>query len=146
MLEFLKRAFPWMLAAVLFAAGWNFGSADRESYWKEKVNNEYISKQEANKATQSKVVAISAKFQEDIEGLEGSTDRIITDLRNDNVKLRVKLKPFAGTSGGDGRCIFDGKAELDEGTTKRLVRITERGDRTIEALQATIRELQGGGK
>lgn len=144
MLEFLKRALPWTLAALLFIFGWNIGSNSKDAEWKEVVTHEYIKKQEANKATQLEVNKVSTKYQADLEGLEGSTDRIIADLRSDNVRLRLKVKPTTGTPTGDGRCIFDGKAELDEATAKRLIGITQRGDLHIEALQDTIRKLQGG--
>lgn len=146
MLEFLKRAIPWMLAALLFGAGWNLGSNDNEAKWQEVIHNEYVKKQEATKATQREVSEISSKYQSDLDGLEGSTDRIITDLRGSNQRLLVKVKALGGTPSGDGRCLFDGKAELDEATSKRLIGIAQKGDLQIEALQETIRKLQGGPK
>lgn len=143
MLEFLKKALPFLLAGLIYTAGFYSGSVSKDNEWKEVVHNEYVQKQEATQSTQRAVNEISAKYQADLEGLEGSTDRIIADLRSDNKRLRVAIKPTTGQLQGDGRCIVDGKAELDEATARRLIGITKRGDATIEALQNTIRKLQG---
>lgn len=143
MLEFLKKALPFLLAGLIYTAGFYSGSVSKDNEWKEVVHNEYVQKQEATQSTQRAVNEISAKYQADLEGLEGSTDRIIADLRSDNKRLRVAIKPTTGQLQGDGRCLVDGKAELDEATARRLIGITKRGDATIEALQNTIHKLQG---
>ncbi|UUG66326.1 i- spanin subunit Rz [Pectobacterium phage vB_PcaP_P15_PC2B6] len=142
MVELFKRLLPIIIMVGLFASGWQLGSNHKDNQWKEEVRIEYIKKVDATKQTQTEVSAISKKYQEDLEGLEGSTDRVIADLRADNKRLRVNVKA-TGSPDGNGRCLFDGKAELDEGTAKRLIGITQRGDAHIEALQATIRSLQG---
>lgn len=143
MLEITKKLVPWLWTIMVFAFGWHYGSQHTDANWKEVVHNEYVQKQEATQSTQRAVNEISAKYQADLEGLEGSTDRIIADLRSDNKRLRVSIKPTTGQLQGDGRCLVDGKAELDEATARRLIGITKRGDATIEALQNTIRKLQG---
>lgn len=143
MLEITKKLVPWLWTIMVFAFGWYYGSQHTDANWKEVVHNEYVQKQEATQSTQRAVNEISAKYQADLEGLEGSTDRIIADLRSDNKRLRVSIKPTTGQLQGDGRCLVDGKAELDEATARRLIGITKRGDATIEALQNTIRKLQG---
>lgn len=143
MLEFLKKALPFLLAGLIYTAGFYSGSVSKDTEWKEVIHNEYIQKSEARADTQRAVNEVSAKYQADLEGLEGSTDRIIADLRSDNKRLRVSIKPTSTTAGPDGRCIFDGKAELDEATARRLIGITQKGDLQIEALQDTIRKLQG---
>ncbi|UVX29719.1 Rz-like spanin [Klebsiella phage VLCpiA3a] len=143
MLEITKKLVPWLWTIMVFAFGWHYGSQHTDANWKEVVHNEYVQKQEATQSTQRAVNEISAKYQADLEGLEGSTDRIIADLRIDNKRLRVAIKPTTGQLQGDGRCLVDGKAELDEATSRRLIGITQRGDATIEALQNTIRKLQG---
>lgn len=143
MLEITKKLVPWLWTIMVFAFGWHYGSQHTDANWKEVVHNEYVQKQEATQSTQRAVNEISAKYQADLEGLEGSTDRIIADLRSDNKRLRVTIKPTTGQLQGDGRCLVDGKAELDEATARRLIGITKRGDATIEALQNTIRKLQG---
>jgi len=142
-LKILSKALPWLCAALLFMAGWYFGSTDKDTEWKEVIHNEYVKKQEATQAAQLEVNRISKDYQETLAGIEGSTDRIITDLRRDNQRLRVNIKDTTGTQSSDGRCIFNGKAELDETTSRRLIGITKRGDAQIESLQNTIRELQG---
>lgn len=143
MLEITKKLVPWLWTIMVFAFGLHYGSQHTDANWKEVVHNEYVQKQEATQSTQRAVNEISAKYQADLEGLEGSTDRIIADLRSDNKRLRVAIKPTTGQLQGDGRCLVDGKAELDEATARRLIGITQRGDATIEALQNTIRKLQG---
>lgn len=141
MLQFLRKLIPWVLAGVLFGWGWHLGSDSMDSKWKQEIQNEYIKKVEATKRTQREVDEISAKYQEDLAALEGSTDRIISDLRSDNKRLLVRVKT-AGTS--DGQCGFesDGRAELDDRDAKRILAVTQRGDAWIRALQDTIRELQ----
>lgn len=141
MLQFLRKLIPWVLAGMLFGLGWHLGSDSMDSKWKQEVHNEYVKRVEAAKSTQRAINEISAKYQEDLAALEGSTDRIIADLRSDNKRLRVRVKP-AGTS--DGECGFepDGRAELDDRDAKRILAVTQKGDAWIRALQDTIRELQ----
>lgn len=141
MLQFLRKLIPWVLAGVLFGLGWHLGSDSMDAKWKQEVHNEYVKRVEAAKSTQRAIDAVSAKYQEDIASLEGSTDRIISDLRSDNKRLRVRIKT-TGTS--DGQCGFepDGRAELDDRDAKRILAVTQKGDAWIRALQDTIRELQ----
>lgn len=141
MLEFLRKLIPWVLAGMLFGLGWHLGSGSMDSKWKQEVHNEYVKRVEATARTQRAINEISAKYQEDLAALEGSTDRIISDLRSDNKRLRVRVKP-TGTS--DGQCGFesDGRAELDDRDAKRILAVTQKGDAWIRALQDTIRELQ----
>ncbi|MRT52280.1 hypothetical protein FG478_01095, partial [Xylella fastidiosa subsp. multiplex] len=109
--------------------------------WKQEVHNEYVKRVEATASTQRAINEISGKYQEDLAALEGSTDRIISDLRSDNKRLRVRVKP-TGTS--EGQCGFepDDRAELDDRDAKRILSVTQKGDAGIRALQETIRELQ----
>lgn len=141
MLEFLRKLIPWVLAGMLFGLGWHLGSDSMDAKWKQEVHNEYVKRVEAAKSTQRAIDAVSAKYQEDLAALEGSTDRIISDLRSDNKRLRVRVKT-TGTS--DGQCGFepDGRAELDDRDAKRILAVTQKGDAWIRALQDTIRELQ----
>lgn len=117
-----------------------------DSKWTKEVQREYISKLEATERTrqevQQKVNEISKKYQNDLAALEGSTDRIIDDLRNDGKLLRVKLAATNRELEDNGGCLIDGKAELDREFAKRLIGVTKRGDAWIEALQNTIIELQ----
>ncbi|QZB83795.1 lysis protein [Escherichia phage T7] len=141
MLEFLRKLIPWVLAGMLFGLGWHLGSDSMDAKWKQEVHNEYVKRVEAAKSTQRAIDAVSAKYQEDLAALEGSTDRIISDLRSDNKRLRVRVKT-TGTS--DGQCGFepDDRAELDDRDAKRILAVTQKGDAWIRALQDTIRELQ----
>ena len=141
MLEFLRKLIPWVLAGMLFGLGWHLGSDSMDAKWKQEVHNEYVKRVEATASTQRAINEISAKYQEDLAALEGSTDRIISDLRSDNKRLRVRVKP---TRTSNGQCGFepDGRAELDDRDAKRILAVTQRGDAWIRALQDTIRELQ----
>ncbi|MDJ1414065.1 hypothetical protein MU748_31530, partial [Pseudomonas aeruginosa] len=77
MLEFTKRIVPYLVAIMVFAFGWHLGSQSTDAKWKEVVQNEYVKKQTARAETQKAIDAVSTKYQADLEGLEGSTDRII---------------------------------------------------------------------
>uniref|UniRef100_A0AAU8EG60 Rz-like spanin n=1 Tax=Klebsiella phage vB_Kpn24-P1 TaxID=3230851 RepID=A0AAU8EG60_9VIRU len=145
MLELTKKVVPWLLAAMVFAFGWHFGSTAKDAHWKEVVQNEYVSKQTSRVQTQAALDEISAKYQADLEGLEGSTDRVIADLRSDNKWLRVQVKPTSVSAGPDGRCLVDGSVELHEATARSLIAITQKADLKEKALQDTIRKLQGKG-
>lgn len=145
MLEFTKRIVPYLVAIMVFAFGWHLGSQSTDAKWKEAVQNEYVKKQTARAETQKEIDAVSAKYQADLEGLEGSTDRIIADLRSDNKRLRVRVKPTSVTAGPDGRCLVDGSVELHEATARSLIEITQKADLKEKALQDTIRKLQGKG-
>lgn len=142
MLEFLRKAAPIVGILAVFIFGWHLGSSSKDHDWKEVVHNEYVKKTEARKATQGSLNEISEKYQEDYAALEGSTDRIIADLRDSNKRLLVRIKNTSGTSGPDGRCIVDGPVELHETTSRRLIEITEKADLKEKALQDTIRKLQ----
>lgn len=141
MLQFLRKLVPWVLAGMLFGWGWHLGADSMDAKWKQEVQNEYVKRVEATASTQRALNEISAKYQEDLAALEGSTDRIISDLRSDNKRLRVRVKT-TGTS--YGKCGFepDGRAELDDRDAKRILAVTQKGDAWIRALQDTIRELQ----
>ncbi|CAK6596775.1 Rz-like spanin [Klebsiella phage vB_Kpl_K35PH164C3] len=145
MLEFTKRIVPYLVAIMVFAFGWHLGSQSTDAKWKEVVQNEYVKKQTARAETQKAIDAVSAKYQADLEGLEGSTDRIIADLRSDNKRLRVRVKPTSVASGPDGRCLVDGSVELHEATARSLIAITQKADLKEKALQDTIRKLQRKG-
>lgn len=141
MLQFLRKLTIGFSLGMLFGLGWHLGSDSMDAKWKQEVHNEYVKRVEATASTQRAIDAVSAKYQEDLAALEGSTDRIISDLRSDNKRLRVRVKT-TGTS--DGQCGFesDGRAELDDRDAKRILAVTQKGDAWIRALQDTIRELQ----
>lgn len=142
MLQFLRKVAPWVLAGSLFAWGWHLGSNSMDAQWKQEVYSEYVKKTEARAVTQAEVDKISQRYQEEIAALEGSTDRMLDDLRNDNKRLRVRVKNLSATTTDNSGCQFDGRAELDERDAKRILAVTQKGDAWIKALQDTIRKLQ----
>lgn len=142
MLQFLRRLIPWVIAGALFGYGWHLGSNSMDAKWKQEVYNEYVKKTEARATTQKAVDEISERYQEEIASLEGSTDRMLDDLRNDNKRLRVRVKSLSAASGGLCGRESDGRAELDERDAKRILAVTQKGDAWIKALQDTIRTLQ----
>lgn len=145
MLELLKRLSPVIVLVLAFSFGMHVGSVTKDNEWKEEVHNEYVTKNEARASTQREVDAVSKRYQEDYAALEGSTDRVIADLRSDNKRLRVRVKPTSVAAGPDGRCLVDGSVELHEATARSLIAITQKADLKEKALQATIRKLQGKG-
>lgn len=141
MRSFILKALPWLFAALLFTSGWYMGSNSKDADWKEVTHNEYVKKDEARKDKQAAVDQVSKDYQDSIAGIEGSTDRVIADLRSANKRLWVKVNSASGTSGPDGRCIVDGPVELHESTARSLIEITEMADLKEKALQDTIRKL-----
>ena len=145
MLDFLKRAAPWFIAGAIFIGGYQMGHQSSDHKWQEEIHAEYVKKQVATVATQQAVSEVSKKYQDDLAALEGSTDRVINDLRSDGKRLLVKLKSTERQLSDNGGCSPDARAELDDEFAKRLIRVTQEGDLWIKSLQDTIRELQKGG-
>lgn len=143
MLELLKRALPWLVAGLLFASG--YWVADNK--WEAKVNAEYITQTKAREnqrtAVQAEIDKVSRDYQDQLSALEGSTDRIINDLRSDNKRLRVRVNTSGLTESDVSRCFPNGRVELHPETSKSLIRITQEADLKEKALQDTIRRLQG---
>lgn len=143
MLNFLRTyAAPLALAAFMLVGGYQVGYDRAEKKYQEVIHNEYVEKQVATQRTQQAVSKVSREYQDELAGIEGSTDRIIDGLRSDNKRLRVKLKASSGTITSDGRCESATTGELDESTAKRLIGITQRGDAQIDALIKTVKALQ----
>ncbi|WNV46665.1 Rz-like spanin [Escherichia phage Sekstaphage-1] len=132
--------------AVAFALGmtlaYNHGYDKANTKWEQEVHNEYVKKVEATADKQAALNEVSRQYQEDLAALEGSTDRVINDLRNDGKRLSVRVKNLTGLPKGDGRCEFDGRAELHESDAKRIIGIAQAADAHVRALQKTIKEMQ----
>lgn len=143
MLKFLRWSVPFMVAGLLYTYGYHNGSLAKDAEWKEIVTNEYIQKVEATESTQRAINKISAHYQEEIAALEGSTDRVINDLRKSNKRLSVRIKASTRGTEGECRCVSNGRAELDERDAKRIIGVTQKGDLWIKSLQDTVRALQG---
>lgn len=142
MLEFLKKALPFLLAGLIYTAGFYSGSVSKDSEWKEVVHNEYVTKIEAAKTRQAGIDEVSEKYQKDIAGLKSRTDGVIDGLSRDNKRLRVNACAPGSARGLNGRCESYVSVELHESTVRSLVEITEKADMKEKALQDTIRELQ----
>lgn len=142
MLKNLKRYAIIAAFALGITLAYNHGYDKANTKWEQEVHNEYIKQTEATANKQAAVNEISRQYQEDLAALEGSTDRVINDLRNDGKRLRVKLSATTRELQDNGGCLVDGRAELDEEFSKRLIGVTQRGDAWIRALQDTIKEMQ----
>lgn len=142
MLKNLKRYAIIAAFALGITLAYNHGYDKANTKWEQEVHNEYIKKVKATEDKQAAINEISRQYQEDLAALEGSTDRVINDLRNDGKLLRVKLSATTRELQDNGGCLVDGRAELDEEFSKRLIGVTQRGDAWIRALQDTIKEMQ----
>lgn len=138
----LKRYAIIAAFALGVTLAYNHGYDKANTKWEQEVHNEYVKKVEATADKQTAINEISRQYQEDLEALEGSTDRVINDLRNDGKRLRVKLSATTRELQDNGGFLVDGRAELDEEFSKRLIGVTQRGDAWIRALQDTIKEMQ----
>lgn len=142
MLKNLKRYAIIAAFALGITLAYNHGYDKANTKWEQEVHNEYVKKVKATEDKQAAINEISRQYQEDLAALEGSTDRVINDLRNDGKRLRVKLSATTRELQDNGGCLVDGRAELDEEFSKRLIGVTQRGDAWIRALQDTIKEMQ----
>nr|DAO40053.1 MAG TPA: lysis protein [Caudoviricetes sp.] len=142
MLKNLKSYAIIAAFALGITLAYNHGYDKANTKWEQEVHNEYIKQTEATANKQAAINEISRQYQEDLAALEGSTDRVINDLRNDGKRLRVKLSATTRELQDNGGCLVDGRAELDEEFSKRLIGVTQRGDAWIRALQDTIKEMQ----
>lgn len=142
MVQWLRKLLPVILAGALFGYGWHSGAESMDTKWKEEVRREYVKKSKATAETQAAVDRISKDYQARLMALESSTDKLVTDLRGDNKRLRVRVKQLSATAEGTCRCEPDGRAELDDRDAKRILAVTQKADAWIRALQETIRKLQ----
>lgn len=142
MLKNLKSYAIIAAFALGITLAYNHGYDKANTKWEQEVHNEYVKQTEATADKQAAVNKVSLQYQEDLAALEGSTDRVINDLRNDGKRLRVKLSATTRELQDNGGCLVDGRAELDEEFSKRLIGVTQRGDAWIRALQDTIKEMQ----
>jgi len=152
MLNFKRIAIAAVLSVAAltgsYQVGKAIGSADEKATQQEVLKNDYIKKSEAatkeHNAVQTALDEIGKKHAEEMAGLEGSSDGVIAGLNADNKRLRVKLKNTSGATSGSGECVrtVDGKAELDESTSRDLIKITQQGDQWIQNLQDTVIILQ----
>ncbi|WMM35708.1 Rz-like lysis protein [Escherichia phage pO103] len=142
MLKNLKSYAIIAAFALGITLAYNHGYDKANTKWEQEVHNEYVKKVKATEDKQVAINEISRQYQEDLAALEGSTDRVINDLRNDDKRLRVKLSATTRELQDNGGCLVDGRAELDEEFSKRLIGVTQRGDAWIRALQDTIKEMQ----
>ena len=142
MLKNLKSYAIIATFALGITLAYNHGYDKANTKWEQEVHNEYVKKVKATEDKQAAINEISRQYQEDLAALEGSTDRVINDLRNDGKRLRVKLSATTRELQDNGGCLVDGRAELDEEFSKRLIGVTQRGDAWIRALQDTIKEMQ----
>lgn len=142
MLKNLKSYAIIAAFALGITLAYNHGYDKANTKWEQEVHNEYVKKVKATADKQVAINEISRQYQEDLVALEGSTDRVINDLRNDGKRLRVKLSATTRELQDNGGCLVDGRAELDEEFSKRLIGVTQRGDAWIKALQNTIKEMQ----
>lgn len=142
MLKNLQRTFIALAIGTALWFSYSLGYDKADNKWKQEVHNEYVSKVEATAAVQAGIDRVSKEYQDDLAALEGSTDRVIADLRNDGKRLRVQLSSTSRELQANGGCLIDGRAELDEEFSKRLIGVTQKGDAWIKALQNTIKEMQ----
>ena len=146
MLEFLKQNAKFIMIAATLAAsaylGYSNGYDKADSKWKETVHNEYIKQSDANRITQEKLNDISGDYQEELAQGETDAARRVDAVYQSGKRMRVKLNL---TEAQLSHCGFelDGKAELHRETSEALIRITQDADKHVEALQKTVRALQG---
>lgn len=153
MLNFKRYAVAIGVSVALMLGSYQYGhmkgSLSEQVRQEEVINHEYIKKVtadvELHNAVQTALDEIGKKHADEMAELEGSTDGIINGLSRDNKRLYVKLKASpTGDSTGSGECVttVNGEAELDSGTAASIIKVTQKGDKWIENLQATIIELQ----
>lgn len=145
MLQKLKLECILKVCTIIFIVGisYKYGYDRCNIKWNKRIINEYITRQEATQKAQEQINQISKDYQEKLSEIEGSTDRIINDLRISDKRLRVKLSDsYARKQKDNCGCILNGKAELDQEFSRRIIGITKKGDLWIEALQNTIRQMQ----
>lgn len=142
MLKNLQRTFIALAIGTALWFSYSLGYDKANTKWEQEVHNEYVKRTEANADRQAAIAKVSQEYQDDLAALEGSTDRVIADLRNDGKRLSVKLSATSRELAANRGCLIDGRAELDEEFSRRLIGVTQKGDAWIKALQNTIKEMQ----
>lgn len=146
MLDILSRNAKFIIVALMLAGctwlGFINGKTHERLKWQEEIQNEYVKKDTANRDAQGKLNDISTDYQKQLRDSERSAADAVTRITANGTRLRVKLN---ATSAQLRECglLADGKAELHRETSEALIRITQDADAHVEALQGTIRTLQG---
>ena len=142
-MELAKRLIVGAFFALLVMSVYNKGyesGYNKKQVEVIKLEQEYAKKlSETNLEAQRRLDEVSRGYQQELQDLQVSTSATINKLSADNKRLYVRIK-----STSDAKCSHrpesSYRAELDEGTTRKLIAITKRGDAWIKALQDTIKE------
>lgn len=143
MTQYKRIAFLGLLVGAFLCGIWTTSSK-----YERRIANETVKTlqeiESIRKDHQSELNRISQEYQDDLAGLEGSTDSIINELESTGGRLRIKLKDYEKRNTElHNRCISDGYAEIDREASKRIIAITQEGDLWIKALQDTIKQMKG---
>ena len=144
-MELAKRLIVGAFFALLVMSVYNKGyesGYNKKQVEVIKLEQEYAKKlSETNLEAQRRLDEVSRGYQQELQDLQVSTSATINKLSADNKRLYVRIK-----STSDSKCSHrpesSYRAELDEGTTRKLIAITKRGDAWIKALQDTIKHKE----
>ena len=144
-MELAKRLIVGAFFALLVMSVYNKGyesGYNKKQVEVIKLEQEYAKKlSETNLEAQRRLDEVSRGYQQELQDLQVSTSATIDKLSADNKRLYVRIK-----STSDSKCTHrpepSYRAELDEGTTRKLIEITKRGDAWIRALQDTIKQKE----
>lgn len=102
---------------------------------------------EAREDAQKRLDEESAAWRANQAKSKVNADRTIADLKRDGQRLSVALADASvRCTGGDGRPLADGRAELRDQDSSSLIGAGKDADEQIRALQNTIRILKGESK
>lgn len=103
--------------------------------------------EEQRAAQQAALAAINKQWLTVSTKPSVSSDPVLADLRDRNIRLRVKLADSIVSSvTGSGGPELDAPAELHPDTSRFFIEQAQRADAQVTALQETVRVLKGGTK
>lgn len=125
---------------------WGYSTRDKEAHREALAAENLHLKQlnEQRQVAQGELDEISQDWREKLAGTEKAVAGTVAKLRADGIRLRIELADATVRAvAGDGRSEPDGKAELSDRASEFLIGQAKRADDQIEALQETVRALQG---
>ena len=140
-----KAVGAFLVIAIVWFSGYSYRDhkADLEALTQHNAHLTQL--EEERTALQGELNEITTRWNQETTERNSGTADIIADLRDRNIRLRVQLADTVVASvTGDGEPSADGRAELHPDAAAFLIGEAQRADSQVNALQNTVRALQGG--
>jgi hypothetical protein len=141
-----------MAVVATFAAGYRTGASSVQARWDAATLEWEKVKREAGESLRKREAALAAaigpqagaKYIEELENVKAENDRLLADLRADNVRLRKRWNSCAAgrvAQDADAGRELDEAARLRDESAGRIVRAAAECDAQVRGLQGVVVEI-----